>query len=423
MWPDDMMRSAREAVTRIELAILYAILAAAFLLRLASVIVLSSPLESDMLAYDTMARTLLSGSGMRDHDANRAFFSMGYPFFVLAPVYWLTDGSIFAAKLANCVLGTFSVFLCWLLLRVAGQGALVRLLAAGLYAIYLPTLVYATYLFKEHLLIPLILMLLCLSLHISKQQRFGIREACAAGLLCGLIALVGNAGLSCSLPLLIVIMRARNDMKARLAGVVLTVLLAILVCIPWVARNQAVLGHAVLNTNVGFNLYIGNNPAASGDFVSIAETPRGQSWHELRSQGEWCASETLRQEAHAWIRDNPVAFVELAFHKAGILWRLPVHAGKQQASTFEVMVRQAWLLQYVGLMVLALYALAAARRNHTIVTATLCLALIGYTSTHMLFYASTRYREAVMPLVCMLAALGLGMLVRRIPCVRRWGLS
>jgi len=165
-----------------------------------------------------------------------------------------------------------------------------------------------------------------------------------------------------------------------------------------------VLGSPVLNTNGGFNLYLGNNPAATGYWLSIADTPLGPIWQSLRMEGEVQASETPGREAMIWIREHPRQFFSLALRKAVLFWMPPVHQGKGTGSAMESLLRRIWLLQFLML------AAAAASSVFMLVGQTryagiLWLSIASYTAIHMLFYVIYRYREPIMPLLCVLAAL------------------
>ena len=161
----------------------------------------------------------------------------------------------------------------------------------------------------------------------------------------------------------------------------------------------------MINTNGGFNLYLGNNPNADGLFVSIAATPMGSAWKAMRAKGELYASTQLKFKAIEWISAHPAAFAQLAVKKAGLLWLPPIHQGQGTPSKMETISRVVWLLQYIALCALALYVLATIKRQNRVVVA-IGAGLILYTGVHMLFYVIFRYREPIMPLVIVLAAIG-----------------
>lgn len=367
--------------------------------------------ESDELAYRSMALNLVAGNGIVDNMGNKAMYNVGYPLFVLAPVFYFLGENLLAARLANLGLGLIAIVLCHWVAREAGAGRLGRLLAAAAWALYLPASVYTVYLNKENLMVPLMLGVVGCALRLSKTP--SPKAAALCGLLFGLLALAGNAALSLAAAagLALVLSPARVGTKIGLGAACLVA--ALLVSSPWMARNAHVIGAPVLNTNGGFNLYLGNNPAATGWFVSIADTPRGPTWERLRKTGEVQASQTLRDEAVAWIRTHPADFVGLALKKAVFFWAPPLHPSTEQASRAESAVRLAWLLQYLVLIVGALAALFLAQlRNRSL--ALLFVAIAGYALAHTLFYVIFRYREPIMPLLCVLTGLTLeAMLAKR----------
>lgn len=384
---------------------LVAILIAGTCLRAAAIAGFNHAPESDELAYQSMAVNLLAGNGILE-SGNRAFYSAGYPMFILAPVYFFFGESILAARIANLLLGAVSIVLCYFVAKEAGAGKMGRLLAAAIWALYLPTGIYGVYLAKENLMIPLILGVMWCALRLLTKP--SVRIAAVCGLLFGLLAMTGNAALSLAGVVVLALIVAPVSAKQRLMVLGGIVVVALLVTSPWMLRNLHVIGAPVMNTNGGFNLYLGNNPAATGFFVSIADTPRGETWHELRrTSGELGATETLKNEAVSWIKENPMDFLVLALKKGAYFWTPPFHEGKGgNASTAEAVVRLAWAAQFVLLIFAALAGLFLPHlRNRQQLL--LWLAIACYTAVHMLFYVIFRYREPIMPVIGILAALAI----------------
>jgi hypothetical protein len=379
------------------------------LIRLAAIVAYPHQPESDELAYIAMAENLVAGKGLLDVSLNAAMYNAGYPLFILAPIFLTFGKNFLVLKLVNILLGVVSILLCHAVAKEAGAGKRGRLLAALMWAVYLPAGLYTVYVAKENLLTPCMLGVMWCALRFRMQLKPGIALTC--GFLLGLIGLVGNAGLVLVVPTLFSLLYRRRPSRACIRTLLLIALSSGVVISPWLARNQNVLGAAVLNTNGGFNLYLGNNPAATGNFVSIADTPRGSTWEELRTTGEFRASDTLKQEAIAWIRSHPGSFASLALKKLGLFWTVPLHDGKGKTSIAEHIIRLCWAFQY--LLLAGLVVASLLRRNlineHT---AVIWLALAAYTGVHMLFYVILRYREPVMPLVCVLAALSAEKLFR-----------
>lgn len=372
-------------------------------LRVVAISTLSYTPVSDELAYRSMALNLVNGNGIVDFMGNHAMFNVGYPLFILAPVFAVFGEAPLIARLLNAFLGGLDIVLCYMIAKEAGAGPSGRLLAAALWALYLPASVYTVYLMKENLMTPLILGVMWCVLRLAKEPAYITAVGC--GLLFGLLALTGNAALSLAVPVILALAFTTANLGRKVMVALLILIEAALVAAPWMVRNAEVLGTPILNTNSGFNLYLGNNPAATGMFVSIADTPRGQTWQELKRQkGEVLASETLKEEALAWIKEHPSTFVALTLKKAVLFWTPPFHDGKGQASTGEPMIRLLWAIQFVALLAGAIGSFFVPRlRSHPM--AVLWLAIVSYTAVHMLFYVIFRYREPIMPLVCVLAAM------------------
>lgn len=388
-----------------EYCLLSVVLLLGLMLRYAAIVFYNHTPESDELAYQSMATNLLAGNGILE-SGNRAFYNAGYSMFILGPVYYIFGEDLLVARLANVFLGVASIVFCYFVAKEAGAGKIGRLLAAGIWALYLPTGIYGVYLAKENLMAPLMLGVIWCALRLVTKP--SVQIAAVSGLLFGLLAMIGNAALSLVGVVVIALVIAPSPRKQRLITLGAVVSVAVLVASPWMLRNFYVIGAPVMNTNGGFNLYLGNNPAATGFFVSIADTPRGSTWHELRrTAGELGATETLKNEAVAWIKENPSEFISLALKKGAYFWMPPFHEGKGgNTSSAESVVRLAWALQFVLLIVAAITGLFLARlRNRQILI--LWLALSFYTAVHMLFYVIFRYREPIMPVLGVLAALSI----------------
>lgn len=378
---------------------LSAIIFAGILLRLAAILMYAHVPESDELAYLKMAEDLVAGKTM--NAGGYAFFNMGYSFFVLAPVLWLSDHSLLGLRLANLVCGTISIALVYVVAREAGANRRARLLSAALWALYLPCGVYGVYLAKENFMIPLILGVLWCALRMMRT--FQLRIAVLCGGLFGLLALTGNAALSLAGAVGVALLVSKSALRVRILSIPVMLVAATLVASPWLVRNATLLGAPVLNTNGGFNLYLGNNPAADGMFVSIAQTPRGPTWHALREEvGEVQASETLKREALAWIKSHPGEFFALSVKKLGLFWMPPIHNGRDAPVGAEKLIRLVWLIEFVLLVCAAIATLPYVRSRPSL--AVLWTAVAFYSAVHMLFYVIFRYREPIMPIVCVLAA-------------------
>lgn len=359
--------------------------------------------ESDELAYQSMAINLISGKEILDHLGNHAMYNVGYSLFVLAPAFYFSGENILSAQILNILLNVVSIALCYLIVKEIGGGRIARLLAAGILAIYLAASVYIVYLAKENLMTPLMLGVVWCSLKFLQSPSVWVALIC--GLLLGLLALTGNAGLSLLAIVIFSFALAPTSLSQRIKFFLLVIASLILIASPWAIRNAQVIGAPVLNTNGGFNLYLGNNPSATGMFISIADTPLGDSWHTMRKElGEVRASQVLREEAISWIINNPFTFFQLSLKKAWYFWTPPFHQGKGEGSRAENVVRVLWGIQFV-LICLAALASLTVRKLRNKKTFIIWIAILAYTAIHMLFYVIFRYREPIMPLMGIMAAI------------------
>lgn len=398
-------RAHTEAIT------LFAIIVIGLSLRIAAIVLFSHQPESDELAYHNMALSIVDGRDIVDHIGNRAMYNVGYPLFVLAPLYGLFSHALIVAQLGNALLGVLSIFMCYAVAREAGAGRVGRLAAAALWAMYLPASVYTVYLFKENLMTPMMLGVIWYALRLTRTHTPQV--AMLMGALLGFLALTGNAALVLMFPVLVAIAASPAKIHQKARTTLIIIVTATVVVSPWMIRNLHVLGAPILNTNGGFNLYLGNNPAATGMFVSIADTPRGVSWAELRKEGEVKSSQTLGAEAVSWIQEHPERFIELAALKLRYFWTPPLHQGKGPASPLESFTRHLWAIQFITLAVLSLasmFILSLRTRQISI----LWLTILVYTAVHMLFYVIFRYREPIMPFLCILAGFTLQVIAEKL---------
>lgn len=392
--------------TALELRLLSGIVCLAILARIAAVSFLDVAVESDFRQYHLMATNLLENDKLMDGSGNLAFYNAGYALFVLVPTYATFGPSPYAAQIVNSLLGGASVFLSYCIARQAGARALGRLLAAFFFAFYVPALAYAEYLAKENFMTPLLLAAVYSILRLRDRGTIAVAATCGA--VFGLLAMVGNSALSLGLAYWIALATAPVGGPRKLALALATVVTAVVVVSPWIGRNYLVLGAPILNANGGRNLYIGNNPSANGMFVSIARTPRGPSWEELRRRGEVEADATLGREAREWIAAHPEAFLRLALAKAALFWTPPFHRGDERVQALERLARRLWVVQYLFLTFWALAGVFMSRLR-TVPISIVWSSVSAYWLVHLLYYIIFRYREPIMPLVGVLAALAIEM--------------
>lgn len=377
------------------------------IVRGAAAIILAQPVESDAAAYLAMADNLVRQGAPTDIHGNHAFYSIGYP-LLLAPFVAVMGAQMPAAIALNLLLAALSATLVW---RIAGQLGLpvwARLLAVAGHALWIPGIWNASGAARENLSTPLLLFVAAEGLALLRGTR---GAALSAGLGWGAGILAGGSSLLIgAAPVTALLLRRQpfaRGMAVLIGG-------AALLIAPWLLATTALVGSPVINTNGGFNLYLGHNPAATGRFVSIGDTPAGPRWEAMRRDlGEAGASAALGQEATRWIAANPGRTITLAATTLALFWAPNAPDAADFATSRAVAgLRLIEVAQYLLILALALWGLwrwgfATGQRR-------LLLALVGsFWIIHAATYIIPRYRDPVMPLLIILAAAGLAALAQR----------
>lgn len=387
--------------------LLAAIVVIAIGLRIAAAFVLQHPLESDPLAYFTMAQGLAERGVLLDMHGQHAFYSAGYP-LLLAPFFLLLGSSVGTALAVNMVLCAIGIGLIYKLTLVLSDNRGAGLLAALAYALWLPGIWNATMVAKENLSTPLLLGIAFCAVMIARGERPTI-TASVAGLLWGASLITGgSAVLLCAgvAVALIVLWQARGRFVPAFAAGLCFVAGAALIVTPWLYATDQMVGRPVLTTNAAFNLYLGNNPAATGRFVSIADTPLGEDWEETRIRlGEVANADRLQAEALRWIGENPGRAAELALLKLAYFWQPNIPDAQDfAASTAVASIRLFEVAQY-GLIVL----LGLLSFRSTLIASSdkwvFAAMIAGFWLVHAAAYIIARYRDPVIPLLIVMASI------------------
>lgn len=400
---------------RIGAPLLVLIMIVAVATRLLAAAILQQPIESDALAYFTMAQGLAEQGELADQYGQRAFYSAGYP-LLLAPFFAVFGSSMATALAVNITLGAIGV---WLIHRLAvklsgSQDA--ALLAAGVFALWFPGIWTATTLAKENLSTPLVLALALCALHIARDER-PKSHAMLGGLLWGGALITGGSALPLSLAVaaaLIALWRARMRFAPACAAGLCFLLGAAIMLAPWLYATDRMVGRPVLTTNAAFNLYLGNNPAATGRFVSIADTPLGQDWNETRKRlGETANADRLHRVATQWIAEHPGTATRLALRKLAYFWQPNIPDRDDLAASKAIAaIRLIEVVQYLLIVLIGVAAFRSPRipRDGKWIFAAM---IIGFWIVHAAAYIIVRYRDPIMPLLIVTGAVPVSVWLQR----------
>ena len=395
------------AWTRTETWVLAGILLVAAGMRLAAAGAIPSPLESDYLVYWNYAVSLAEGRGIvRPDGTPTAHHSIGYP-IVLGALFAAFGASIAVVKALNVVLGVASVLFGYLSARRIFGSPEAAALGALILAVYLEASVYYAYAAKENLMIFLLMAQLVLASHAGEEGAARFWNPALFGVATGWLIVTGNAAIAFLPGFIAITFFAQGADPARTARYMLIAGMAgLLTVAPVLVRNHLAFGGWSVNTNGGFNLYIGNNPDATAYHMNIEDTPMGPYWQGLiRDLGERGAANHLGEIAMRHMIENPGRTLRLALEKAVAFWEPPTHAGLRDEGPVALLARRLWLVQYIGIALLCVAALFRIRDQWRPIGSILLMAA-GYTAVHMVFYVIYRYRLPIMPMLCLLAGLG-----------------
>ncbi len=355
-----------------------------------------------------------------------------YPFFIAAVMgssgnehglWWLR---IVQALLSGLTVG----FLSWTALRLFGRWAGVA--TAVLSVFYGPFLFYS----GEILEITLTMLFLAWAFWLlAREEEMSGRRLFAVGALLGLAAL-GKPNLLILGPVLWIgmgLLRSPGHPSAwawrkgilLAAGILVTVL-------PFTLRNRLAGDDWVLiSSNGGINLFIGNNPQASGSFQVpsslasdldngsrlVAEQARGRRLKPSEVSRFWS------DRALAYFGSRPGHAAGLMLRKAALLvnhYEIPNHYNFYFFREYYAPILRWPLVGFSMLLPLGILGLAfGLRRDRR--SRRQAAALLGVALTVVLFFVTSRYRMPVVILLFPFAGFGLALLGRTL-VRRRWKL-
>lgn len=401
-------------VRRTELAALGFVLLLGFLTRGLAILVLKDPLTpfSDSANYLEMARTLAAHQLMRDAFGSVAFFSPGYP-LASALAFSIAGAQLGTALALNLALGVAATLLTYLLARRATRDRAVALIAAAAFALLIPAAAGSAFVQKENLSAPLLIGFTLAVVVLLDTHRPRL-VAALAGLLYGAGLLAGASVLLTGGVVAIALLWRKQAWQETSAAIGTFAVGTAIVIAPWLWHVDRALGRPVLTTNGPFNLYIGNNPAATGQFVSMRDTPLGAKWRVMRARdGELRATDRLGELAIAHIRTHPVQTVALSVRKLALFWlpEFPDDADQSHGTTITAL-RWAEAIQHLLIVMLGGLAVAQWRRR-TKAERLILITIACFWLVHAAAYVMPRYRLPVLPLLLVSATSVLMPMVRR----------
>jgi tetratricopeptide (TPR) repeat protein len=375
-----------------------------------------SVLMGDSRQYDEWAVRIASGQWL----GTEVFYQTPlYPYF-LAVVYALAGHEVGIVRVVQAVLGASACVFLGLAARRFFSDR-VGIAAASLLALYPPAIFFDGLVQKSSL--DVLLVTLTLALLARFQDRLDWRSLAGAGVSAALLAINRENARLVSPVVAVWLLAGFRAVPIRRRAVWTAVFLAasFAVLLPVGLRNYAVGGEFLLSTSqLGPNLYIGNNSRASGSYEPLVPG-RGDAMYEradaMRIASE-AAGRTLSpgEASDYWVRrtfheiaGQPARWVALVGKKL----LLAVNAGEiadtesiEAYADFSTLLRGLLWLDFGIVLPLAVFGAWTTRADWRRLW--LLYALVGgLTLSVALFYVVARYRHPLVPPLLMFSAAGL----------------
>ena len=365
-------------------------------------------LSPQTFEYEKLASNVLSGAGFAMKYAGTNYYTVGHPLYPLlcAVLYYFTNHSLLAILLAQILVVSL---LCVLVFFIAKRqiGAYAGLLAALLVALHPGLFIYSTS--KLHPLpLDAFLFAAVILMFLVIKDKPTLNLSILGGLILGICALSRST-------ILIFFLIAAGwflfSAKAgrRRAAILMAIMgvFAFLVILPWSIRNYKVYKRPVLIlNNLGLNLWIGNNPNASGSALTregeaVLRTMPEDNWHRFLEMNEMEQGDFLKDEALRFIEENPVTFLKLYFKKMFYFWWFSPQSGLLYPKEWLNIYKTLYAVMLV-FFALGLYQTLFISKNKEAIL--ILLFFLSICATQAIFFVEGRHRWAIEPLMMIYVA-------------------
>jgi Dolichyl-phosphate-mannose-protein mannosyltransferase len=410
--------------------------------------------------YVGRAKGFAKGQGISLADRPTAYRPVGYP-AVLGATYKVFAVRPSAHRFLNLGLSVLTLTCLYLATLAITHSKIAAVCSAVLFACYPTDVAYTSLAVSEPLFNA------CMLAGVAAW--FAKRRAVISLLLCS-VCLFGAAmtrGAGFILPLVLACFRSVPGLRLRprLTRAALLLALVGLLFVPWWLRNLSAFGGFVpVANNGGVNLYIGNNPLATGayrfDRAVVAQLPAGldQSWLGSGGPKEYEIDRALAALARQYMVENPVKTLQSVPRKLKflfvsdqaafewnrsrdlrpsalfacaysfgpyyyvVLWLLAagatalfVQRGRtriQRCLISACLVAVLWLAALdirISAVLVGVVLFGAFVRTHQCVrTPQLAYAAVAsFSAFQLVYFGDARFHHAMMPWVCMMAGAGI----------------
>ena len=372
--------------------------------------------------YETATR-ILEGKGYSRYSVGwmpTAYHAVGYPAF-LTLLFAVFGTSVLVGKVANVILYMGALLLTYRLAKKLFHSEIVARTALAVLSFYPNHIAYCSLLAAE--ILALFLALFAVALFIVEKSR--LWKAVLSGMVFGLACLVRAEVVFLPVVLFGATLAGKIRQKAlrgHLAFFAVVCISFALTILPWEIRNFQTFSHFVfITTHGGINLFIGNNPHATGAYSSGSEaSPLLEG-----TKSEYEKDAKARALALRYVKEHPLRTIRLwpkklyyLYHRdiEGFVWTergmgvwVGTGIGSTKAGTITffrgcMIIAQSYYMLIMAAFVFSVALLVGRRKHKTGFPETAVVSLwiiIYFTGLGLIFFGNSRFHFLTMPWIAM----------------------
>lgn len=306
-----------------EVFIIALILILGIILRIMWISLVPTVPVSDFLVYHQGAISIITGKGYRMYGYLSAFEPIGYSAF-LALIYFIFGSALIVGKTANIVLSVIGMIFLYLIVKKGFNNKKIAYICIFLYSILPLNIIYSSVISTEILFTTMFLILMYMTINSSNKKY----SSAIMGILLGVLSLIKPYMMIYQFAILVFDFIASRSIKKPLKKFLVITFFMALTISPWTIRNYLVFHKVIpISTNGGYNLYVNNNPYATGSWqnpFNIPDSPllkyknpNDKFWNEVK------VDEDGKKYAFQWIKSNPLQFCKIGFIKLKNVFLVP----------------------------------------------------------------------------------------------------
>ncbi len=393
---------------------LLVILVAAFILRVAVILVFKTYEHPVTWEHEELANNMLAGKGFVCDFLHTPYKSLNAPLYSMLCfiIYKFTGHSYLAVFIVQSI---FSVLLAAATFAIGKMifGETVGLMSAFFTAFHPGFFYYDTF-----NLIPLSIdaFFIAFAVYLFMRFRDDLRPLNMAlvGLVIGIGTLsrgiIGSLLPFLALYILLFLKRSLGDKIRAIAILFLAVFLTIS---PWLIRNHIVQKQFIfIASTTGENLWRGNNEHAIGTSLDAEGNSIFNLWPEdfrekVFSMNELEQKRFFEKEALGFIKNKPLEFLKLYFKKIRYFWWFSPQTGSLYARHYAVIYRSIYYAIFLFFILGLTTAMAWGNKGIHDNTYLIILVFMAVFMTQSLFYIEGRHRWLIEPLIMIYTSYGI----------------